>query len=325
MKSPSRFTTIVLLAVSILSTGAVIAQSYPNKPIRIVVPFAAGGAMDILARLIGPKMTDSLKQPIIVENRVGAGGHIAQAVVAKAPPDGYMTLLDTPNLAIGPALYRKLPFDAAKDFLPVTMLVRSPLILMAGPKSSVTSVGELIALAKSKPGGLNYGHNGVGSTLHLIMELIKLSTSTDMLGIPYKGVAPLSNALMTGEVDVGLLSIPTALQGIKMGRMRALSVVGDQRVSALPDVPTLAEAGVTANHPVIWYGLFVPANTPRDIVKLIYREAAKALHETDIRERIIAMGQEPVGSTPEEFDAKYKENLAQFAKIVKDARIPLQD
>ena len=324
MKLLLRFASLILLATLGVHAGTALAQSYPSRPIRIVVPFVAGGALDTTARLISPKMADALNQPVLVENRPGASGHIAEDFVAKAAPDGYTMLLDT-GLAISAVLYRKLAFDAAKDFIPVTQLIASTTILVAGPKSPAASTRELIALAKSKPGSLNYGHTGVGGTLFLAMELLKLSAGIDILGIPYKGEAPISTALMAGEVDVAILPLSTNLQSVKAGRLRALGVTGTRRSAALPDVPTVAEAGVTGYEYAGWHGLFVPAKTPRDIVQLIQREAVKALNMPDVKGRLLAMGQELVGSTPEEFGAKYKADLAQFARVVKEARIPLQD
>ena len=324
MKLLCYFASLIVLAALGLHAGGALAQSYPNKPIHIVVPFNAGGSLDTAARLISPKMADALNQPVLVDNRPGAGGHIAEDAVAKAAPDGYTILVDSPNLAVGPVLYRKLPFDAANDFIPVTQLVATTLILVASPRSQITSINELIALAKSKPASLNYGHAGVGSTLHLAMEMLKMQAGIDILGIPYKGDAPISAALIAGEVDVAIVPLSTVLQAIKSGRLRALGVTGARRSAALPNVPTVAEAG--AGFESGWLGLFVPAKTPRAIVEMIQQEALKALNAPDVRDRILAIGgQEIVGSTPEEFAVKYKENLAQFAKIVKQARIPLQD
>ena len=324
MKLSLRISSLVLIAALGLNAGAVSAQSYPDRPIRIIVPSTAGGALDTGARLIAPKMSDALNQPVIVENRPGAGGHIAQDIVAKAPPDGYTILFDAPNLAIGPALYRKLPFDPVNDFIPVTQLVATQLILVASPKSQITSVKELIALANAKPGSLNYGHMGKGSTLHLIMELLKILTGSDILDIPYKGDALIGAALMSGEIQAAIVPLPSNLAAIRAGRLRPLSVTGPKRSPALPDVPTIAEAGVGFDF-VGWWGLFVPAGTSPSIVGIIHREAVKAINSPDVRGRLLAAGQEIVGSTPEEFAAKYKENLAQFARIVKEGRIPLQD
>lgn len=324
MKLSLRIPSLILLAVFGFHAGAVLAQSYPIRPIRIVVPSTGGGALDTGARLIAPKMSDALNQSVIVENRPGAGGRIAQDIVAKSPPDGYTILLDAPNIAINPALYRSLPFDPVNDFIPVTQLVATQLVLVASPKSQISSVKELIARAKSKPGSLNYGHMGVGSTLHLIMELMKILTGADILGIPYKGDALIGAALMSGEVQLAIVPLPSNLASIRAGRLRALSVTGPKRSAVLPDVPTIAEAGVGFDF-VGWWGLFVPAKTPRAIVDVIHREAVNALNAPDVRGRLLAVGQEVLGTTPEEFALKYKENLAQFARIVKEGRIPPQD
>jgi tripartite-type tricarboxylate transporter receptor subunit TctC len=325
MKMASCFMKSILLAALALDAGIAFGQGYPAKPVRIVVPFAAGGAVDSLARLISPKMADALNQPVLVDNRAGAGGNVGADAVAKAAPDGYTILLNTNGQAISPALYRKLPFDAEKDFTPVSQLVATTLVLVANPKLPAVSVKELIALAKSRPGGLNYGSTGVGNPLHLTMELLKLSAGIDIVPVPYKGDAPLNTALMAGEVEVAIVPLSTSLQFIKSGRLRALGVTSARRSAALPDVPTVAENAVPGFESSSWQGLFVPAKTPRDIVDVIQRSVAKALDMPDVRDRIHAMGQEIVGSTPEEFDAKVKTDLAKFARIVKEARIPLQD
>lgn len=320
-----RFLLFTLLGVVGLQAGHALGQSYPSKPIRIVVPFPAGGAVDTLGRLVTPKMAEALHQPFVVDNRPGAGGNVATDFVAKASPDGYTVLLNTNGHAISPAIYRKLPFDAAKDFTPVTQLVASTLILLSYPKFPANNVKELIDLAKAKPGGLNYGSTGVGNPLHLTMELLKLSAGIDIVAVPYKGDAPLNTALMAGEVDVAIVPLLTSLQFVKSGRLRALAVTGARRSAALPDVPTVAESGVPGFESSSWQGLFVPAKTPRDIVDMLQREAAKAIQTPEVRTKLQAMGQELVGSTPQEFDAKVKADMAKFARIVKEARIPLQE
>ncbi|MBI2960409.1 MAG: tripartite tricarboxylate transporter substrate binding protein [Betaproteobacteria bacterium] len=325
MKSPGCFASFILLAALALHDGAAFAQSYASKSVRIVVPFPPGGAVDTMARVISPKMTDALNQPVLVDNRPGAGGNLGSDAVAKAAPDGYTILLNTAGLAISHALYRKLPFDAAKDLLPVTQPVATTLILVAGSKLPVASTRELIALAKSKPGSLNYGHAGFGSTLYFGMELLKLSAGVDILAVPYKGDAPISSALMAGEVDVAVMPLQTSLQAVKAGRLRALGVTSARRSADLPDVPTIAEAGVSGYEFVSWYGLFVPAKTPRDVVESIQRATVKVINMPEVRNRIRGMTLEIVGNTPEEFDAKYRADLAKFARIVKEARIPLQD
>lgn len=325
MKLLGRVASFLLLVALGVYVGTALAQSYPSRPIRIVVPFPPGGAVDTMARLISPKMGDALNQPVLVENRPGAGGNLGSDAVAKAAPDGYTILLNTAGLAISNALYRKLAFDPAKDLVPVTQPVATTLILVAGPKLPVASTKELIALAKSKPGSLNYGHAGLGSTLYFGMELLKLSAGVDILAIPYKGDAPISSALMAGEVDVAVMPLQTSLQAIKAGRLRALGVTSARRSADLPEVPTVAEAGVSGYEFVSWYGLFVPAKTPRDIVELIQRETVKVINLPDVRDRLLAMSLEPVGNTPQQFDAKYRADLAKFARIVNEARIPLQD
>jgi tripartite-type tricarboxylate transporter receptor subunit TctC len=313
------------LATFVLHAGAASAQSYPSKPIRIVVPFVAGGAVDTLARMLGAKLSDALAQPVIVENRPGAGGNIAADAVAKSPPDGYTILQNTNGQAISPAIYRSLPFDVVKDFIPVTQLVASQLVLVASPKLAATSVRELIALAKEKPGNLNYGMTGVGNPLHLTMEMFKTAAGVDIQPVPYKGDAAIFPALITGEVQVAVVPMATTLPHVAAGTLRALAVAGAKRSAALPDVPTVAEAGLPGFESSSWQGWFVPANTPREIVGTIQHAAKTALAAPDVLERLRVTGNEAVGSTPEEFDARFKADLAKFAKIVKEAHIPQQN
>jgi len=305
--------------------GVAYAQSYPNKPIHIFVPFAAGGAVDALARIVSPKLGDSLGQPIVVENRPGAGGNLAADLVAKSAPDGYTLLLTTNGHAISPALYRKLPFDAVKDFAPVTQLLATTLILVANPKFPAANTRELIALAKAKPGALNYGSTGVGNPLHLTMELLKISAGVDIVPVAYKGDAPLSTALMAGEVEVAVVPLATSVQNIKAGRIKALAVTGARRLASLPEVPTVAETGIPGFDSTSWQGLFAPAGTPREFVERLQRETAKALNAPEVRERLTGLGGEIVASTPEEFAAKFRADLAMFARIIREAKIPLQD
>jgi tripartite-type tricarboxylate transporter receptor subunit TctC len=316
---------VFLIACALVLPGTAAAQSYPAKPIRIIVPFVAGGALDTLVRLLGAKLTDSFGQPIVVENRAGAGGNAGADAVAKSAPDGYTLLFTTNGLAISPALYRKLPFDAVRDFAPVSQLNVSQLLLVANPKLPAANVRELIALAKAKPGSLNYGMTGIGNPLHLTMEMFKHAAGIEMQAIPYRGDAPLNTALIAGDVHVAVVPLPTARQHVDAGAMRALAVTGAKRSAALPNVPTVAESGLPGFDSTAWHGLFAPANTPRDILATIQREAAKAWKSPEVLERLKNFGVEPVASTPEEFEAKFKADIVLFAKIVRDARIPAQD
>ena len=315
----------ILLAALGLNSGPASAQSYPNKPVRIIVPFVAGGAVDTLARMMGAKLAETFGQPVIVENRPGAGGNVAADAVAKATPDGYTILQNTNGQAISPAMYRSLPFDVVKDFIPVTQIVASQLVLVGSPKLPATSVPELIALAKSKPGSLNYGMTGVGNPLHLTMEMFKTTAGIDIQAVPYKGDAAIFPALITGEIHVAVVPMATTLPHVAAGTLRALAVAGAKRSAALPDVPTIAEGGLAGFESSSWQGWFVPASTPRETVAIIQRGAAKALTAPDLLERLRVTGNEPVGSTPEEFAARFRADLAKFAKIVKEAHIPTQD
>jgi tripartite-type tricarboxylate transporter receptor subunit TctC len=315
----------IALALLALHANGVSAQTYPNKPIRIIVPFVAGGAVDTLARMMGAKLSESLGQPVIVENRPGAGGNVAADAVAKSPPDGYTILQNTNGQAISPAIYRSLPFDVVKDFVPVTQLVASQLVLAGSPKLAATSVQELIALARAKPGSLNYGMTGVGNPLHLTMEMFKTMAGIDIQPVPYKGDAAIFPALITGEIQVAIVPMATTLPQVAAGTLRALAVAGGKRAAALPDVPTVAESGLVGFESSSWQGWFVPAGTPREIVAIIQRSAKAALAAPDMLERLRATGNEAVGSAPEEFEQRFKTDLAKFAKIVREAHIPVQD
>jgi tripartite-type tricarboxylate transporter receptor subunit TctC len=319
-----RVACTIVLAVLGLTTNDVPAQTYPSKPVRIVVPFAAGGAVDTLARILSAKLQESLGQPVIVENRAGAGGVTGADLVAKSPPDGTTILQNTNGQAISPAIYRTLPFDTLKDFIPVTQLVATSTVLVANPKVPAKSVRELIALAKANPGKLNYGMTGVGNSLHLTMEMLKRAAGIDIQAIPYRGDALLNPALIAGEVDVAIVPIGTIVPLIEGGQLRALAVNSAKRSPVLPNVPTVSEDAIPGFEASGWQGYFVPAGTPREIVIRIQREAAKAIALPDTQARLKAMGNDPVASTPEEFDAKFRADVAKFEQVVREARIPRQ-
>jgi tripartite-type tricarboxylate transporter receptor subunit TctC len=322
MRPLSRLFAAILVAM--LPGAHAFAQSYPARPVRMVVPFAAGGAVDTVARALGQKLTETWKQPIVVDNRPGAGGNIAADHVAKAPGDGYTLLITTQGFAISPGLYRKLPFDATKDFAPVTQLTSSFVVLVANPQLPAASARELIVFAKSRPGAINYGSTGIGAPPHLLGELLKSTTGTDMLHVPYKGDAPLTQALLAGEVQLAFMPLAGVLPHIKSGRLRALGVSSKARSATMPEVPTLTEAGIPFEF-TGWLGIFAPASTPRDIVIQVQREMAKAIVTQDMRERWPGWGYEPVGSTPEQFAGKFAADLAMYTKVIRDSGIPLQE
>jgi tripartite-type tricarboxylate transporter receptor subunit TctC len=315
------------LALGGLALGAIgaRAQSYPSRAVHILVPFPAGGAADALTRLLVPKLHESLGQPIVIDNRGGAGGTIGVAEAAKAAPDGYTILQHTNGQAISPALYRKLSYDVFRDFIPVTQLVATATVLVANPALPVRSAKDLIALAKSKPGKLNYGSTGVGNSLHLTMEMFKRAAGIDLQAIPYRGDGPVNAALIAGDVDVAVVPLATAIPLIASGKIRALAVNSGRRSPLLPDVPTVAEDALPGFEAAGWQGFFVPDGTPRAIVDTIYRESAKALAAPEIQQRLRAMNNEPVGSSPQEFAKKFKADVEKFARIVREVGIPPQD
>ena len=322
MKPRTLRTSLVLATAGAFFAPQATAQTFPSRPVRLVVPFAAGGAVDTVARALGQKLGETWKQPVLVDNRPGAGGNIAADAVAKAPADGYTALITTQGFAISPGLYRKLPFDAEKDFVAVTQLTSSYVILVATPQFPPTSVRELVAYAKARPGVVNYGSTGNGAPPHLLGELFKSKTGIDMLHVPYKGDAPLSQALLAGEVQIAFTPLAGVLQHVRSGRLRALGVTSAARSATLPEVPTISEAGVPFEA-TGWLGIFAPAGVPREIVSQIQREMARAAFLPDMLEHWPAWGYEPVGNTAEQFAAKFKEDLATYAKIIRDARIAL--
>jgi len=315
----------VVVLLCCLLPGMVLAQEYPTRNVIMVVPFAAGGPVDAMARLVGPKMAEGLGQPVVIENRAGASGFLGMGSVAHAAPDGYTILYSPISIAIAPALYRKLSFDAEKDLVPVTQIVSTTLVLAANPKANVQTVKDLVARAKAEPGKLNFGSSGVADPLQLGMEMLKTMTGTDMLPIPYKGQGPMFQALLAGEVDVAIVSMQSALSQFKNGRLKPLAITAAKRSRALPELPTMEENGLAGFDLTSWHGLFAPAGTPREIIARLQREAARAVQTAEVKQRVESTGNEVVGSTPSEFDAKYRADIARFKQIVKDAKLPFQD
>ena len=307
---------LALATLAPLAGGAG-AQTYPNKPIRVIVPFVAGGAVDMLARMLGAKLSESLGQPVIVENRPGAGGNVAADAVAKSPPDGYTILQNTNGLAISPAIYRSLPFDVVRDFIPVTQLVASELVLAASPKLSAASIPELIALAKKNPGSLNYGMTGAGNPLHLTMEMFKTAAGVDIQPVPYKGDAAIFPALITGEIHVAITPMATTLPHVAAGTVRALAVAGAKRSAALPDVPTVAESGYPGYNAVGWSGIYVPTGTPQPIIDKLNAAIVKAVAKPDIKKLFEEQGVEGAASTQAEVAKMLQED---FVRLGEQAR-----
>jgi tripartite-type tricarboxylate transporter receptor subunit TctC len=281
-----------------------------------VVGFTPGGGVDINARLLAPKLTEFLGQNVIVENRPGAGTNIANELVAHAPPDGYALLVNTAAVVINLSLYKKVNYEL-KDFAPISVFSESPNILTVHPSLPVKNVKDLIALAKAKPGAMNYSSAGAGTTQHLTAELFKLRTGTNIVHIPYKGSAPSLTALLGGEVEMTFANIPAISAHVKAKRLRALANAGAKRSPQMPDVPTLKESGVNGVEVVVWYGVFAPAGTPRDIVNTLGNAVAKAARSADTRQRLIEQGAEPVGNSPDEFAKLLKQEYVRWAEVVK--------
>ena len=315
---------VISMTLLLSSAWPALGQSaYPARPVSMVVPFPAGGALDIVARVLAKEMTTLMGQPVIVENRVGAAGTIGSAAVAKALPDGYTVLFGSlATHALGPALYPKIQYDALKDFSPIMQVTSAPLVFASSATLPVSSVSQLIALAKSKPGTLNYASTGVGTADHLAGTLFAATTGINVVHIPYKGGAEAKTALITGESSYTITNIQLALPQIQDGKLRALAVTGPRRLSILPDTPTLAEAGTTGVEVTTWFGLFAPANTPADVINRINRDAQTALKA--MREKLIAQGDEPVGSTPAQFAEFVKSEHAKWGKVVRDANIKVE-
>jgi len=321
---------IATIAAALLSPTAFAqapggAGSYPNKPIRLLVGFPAGGPSDIFARTIAQQMTEVVGQQVIVDNRAGANGMIAAEQVAKiAPPDGYSFYLSSSGvLALHPHLYAKMPMDPQKDFTPVTLAVRVPEMLVVHPSLPVKNVKELAALAKSKPGQLVYGSSGSGSMPHLAVESLRIAADINLVHVPYKGAAPAVTDLLGGHVLLTILDVPILLPHVKAGKLKALAVATGKRQPTLPEVPTMAEAGYPAVNADNWYGVVVASATPKDIVDKLHTALVKTLQSPDVRKRLEGVGAEAVSTTPEEFGAFIQSELNKWGKVIKTSKITL--
>lgn len=296
-------------------------EKYPARPIRVIVPSVAGGGTDISARLVAPKMSETLGQPVVVENRAGAASIIGSDLVAHAAPDGYTLLMGISTLTINPSIHAKLPYDTVRDFAPVSLVVTLPNVLVVHPSLPVKSVKELIAFARVRPGQLNYASAGVGSSLHLSMALFMSMAKLKMTHVPYKGSAPALVDMLAGQIEVMTGTMITVIPYVRDGRLRALGVTSLKRAAVAPELPTIAEAGLPGYEAVQWYGLLAPGATPREIIAKLNEAVARATQDAAIRKRFLDDGVEPVGGTPEEFAALIRSDTAKWAAVVKDANI----
>jgi len=315
-KSAAVFIVIATATALVQGIGAATAQTYPVKPIRVVVPFPAGGGIDTVARILTPKLSESLGQPAVVDNRVGASGTIGTEAVAKASPDGYTLLATFASHAQNASLYPKLGYDTVKDFAPITLIATVPNILVVNPSLPVKTVKDLIALAKKHPGEILYASIGNGTPAHLSAELFNSMAGIRMTHIAYKGAAPSIVALISGETQLTFTTVLVAMPHVKSGRLRALGVASLKRAAVLPDIPTIDEAGVRGYESNAWYGLLAPAKTPPAIIEQLHRETVKALQLADVRDNLKAQGAEPVGSTPRDFATLINAEIEKWRKVV---------
>jgi tripartite-type tricarboxylate transporter receptor subunit TctC len=313
-----------LLWIGLMASPIAAQSDYPSRPVRILVPSSPGGGTDILARVLADHLSRSMGGQFFVENRPGAGQMIGIEAVARAAPDGYTLLMAASTLAINPAMYRKVSYDALRDFAPITQVAGLPNVLLVHPSLPVRTLQELIATAKEKPGHLTYASAGIGTSPHMGMELFKSMAAIDLVHVPFRGTGPAVTEMLSGRVPTGLSNTLTAIPHIEAGTLRALAVTGTRRAEALPKIPTIAEAGVPGYEALQWYGLLAPAGTPAAIVTRIAADVSAALRLPDVKERLAADGAEAVGSTPAAFAALIKEELDKWAKVARAAGIEPQ-
>ena len=313
-----KITAAFILALAASGLGA---QNFPNKPIRIVIGFPPGGGIDLVARILAAKMTEDFGQQVIVDNKPGANGVIATQLVAKAPPDGYSIFIGTTgNLSVNPVLYTDLPFNIARDFVPLTQTSSVPFLLYVHPAMPAKTVSEFIAFAKANPGKVNFYSSGIGGLPHLTGEMLNMAGSVKMVHVPYKGSAPGLNDVIGGHVQFGFDAVAIGLPHVKAGRLRALATTAPQRLAFLPEVAAMNET-LPGFEVVNWYGMVLPAGTARDVITRLHGEIVKVMSLPEIREKLVAQGTDPVGSTPEQFGAFMKSESAKWARVIKEANI----
>jgi tripartite-type tricarboxylate transporter receptor subunit TctC len=309
----------VLLAASVVNLAVAQAQdSYPSKPIRFILPFPPGGPTDILGRLIAERLGAQLGQPVVTENRGGAGGNVGAEAAARSAPDGYTIVLVAPSLAISPTLYAKLNYDPVKDLAPISLVATVPNVVVTQPAHPGT-LREFIAAAQAKPGVMNFGSGGAGTSNHLAGELFNILTGLNLTHVPYKGVQLAMQDVIAGRIDFVVIGVPASAPHIRSGKLRALAVIAPQRLPALPEVPTIAEAGLPGFEVTTWYGVLAPAGTPRPILARLNAELVKAMHSPEMKERLAGIGTDAVTSTPEEFAAHIRSEIAKWGDVIRKA------
>src|SRR5688572_8891009 len=318
-----KIAAVLLLAVTGMTSQCIVADTYPSIPIRLIVPFSAGGTSDLMGRVVGARLGEALGQTVVVDNRGGAGGSLGATLTAQALPDGHTLLIPHIGLAINETLYPKRQYNALKDLAPISKLGETPNAMVVNNALPVKSVQDLIALAKKQPGKLNYGSAGVGSAAHLAMALLEHAAAIKFNHIPYKGGGPALIAIVAGEVDFSIPAYPTAVPHLKAGRLRILAVTGSKREPTVPNVPTVAEAGVPDYDFTIWFALFAPTGTPKPIITRVNQEIVKGLAEPDMREKLARAGVNAGSSTPEELATYLRAEVAKWAKTIKAAGIPI--
>ena len=314
-----RLIALVLCSIFVSAAGA--QEAYPSRPVKFILPFPPGGGTDILGRVIAEQLSANLGQPVVTENRGGAGGNVGAEAAAHSAPDGYTIVLVAPSLAISKTLYSKLNYDPVKDFAPISLVATVPNVMITNPAVEAKNLQEFIELARSRPGAMNYGSGGAGTSNHLAGELFNIVTGTKLVHVPYKGVNLAMQGVLAGEIQLVFIGIPAALPHIKAGKLRALALVAPQRSPALPEVPTVAEAGLKDFEVTTWYGILAPAGTPRPIVSRLNAELVKIMHTPDVRERLASMATDPLTSTPEEFAAYLKQEIAKWGDVVRKSNL----
>ncbi len=313
------------LCLAASATAAQAQANYPSKPVRVIVPYPAGGTTDIIARIAANQLTERLKQPFIVENRAGASGAIGSQAVAQSAPDGYTLLMGTASShGINSALQKSLPYDAVKDFAPVTVVANTPNIIIANPNVPVKNLGDLIKLAKAEPGKINFGSTSPGGSPHMSAELVKMMASIDMTHVPYKGAAPMLTDLIGGQVQIGFDNLPSSIGFVKSGKVRALAVTTAKRWPGAPDIPTVAESGVPGYEVSGWFGLLAPAGTPKDILHKLQAAIADAVRSPAVSKQLQDLGAEPVANTPEVFAQEIKDDVEKWITVVKNTGVKLE-